>query len=345
MNFIPAVVVMAVISAGVHSLATAGELPLQIIATRPQSRIDAVAYLGEGVVLAGTRSMPGSGHILRSKDFGESWQTIGNITGNEEITCLCSGGDGIGYLLTGKNVHVWKTSDYGETWEDLGKVSNAVNGYYANAYGMTTTRTGTLLVSDADKPGGRVHRSTDQGKTWKHIGPLSDQALYRLNVVGDGIIVNGWAGHVYKSTDDGATWNDQGKISDSALYAIEYLSQGIVLIGDESGRIFRSTDNGRTWTAQGIPGTAADDFAWLGGERVLFTTYTGNREIHLSKDAGLTWKSLGGVGLERGKDWLDHVISIQDKDVRTVVGGTNQGFIVFARLPSATAPRAVRPRE
>jgi putative transposase len=48
-------------------------------------------------------------------------------------------------------------------------------------------------------------------------------------------------------------------------------------------------DNGATWTDQGVIGSSADDFAWLGGSRVLYSTYTGNRSMYLSEDSGQTW--------------------------------------------------------
>ena len=109
------------------------------------------------------------------------------------------------------------------------------------------------------------------------------------------------------------------------LYAIEYLGGGTALIGTKSGNIFVSKDNGETWKDQGVVGHSADDFAWLGGSRVLYTTYTGNRNLYLSEDSGTSWARIGGVGTGQANDWLDHVIYINDGDVRVVVGGTNKG--------------------
>jgi len=311
----------------------AGDLKFEAIQVDPRSRVDAIVYLGNGVVIAGTRnSRPGFVH--KSKDYGDTWRQVDDITGADYITCMSSGKDGLGYLLTGRKVHVWKTTDYGETWIDMGRISKASNRRYANAYGMLVTARGTLLVDDADSKGGHIHRSMDKGKTWHDLGRLSTHALYRLNEVGDGVIVNGWAGHIYKSTDDGATWKDTGKLIASDLYAIEYLGGSTALIGTKSGNIFLSKDNGKTWEDQGVIGGSADDFAWLGGGRVLYSTYTGNRNLYLSEDYGASWTSIGGVGTGHANDWLDHVIYIHDRDVRVVVGGTNKGFILFSRLPS-----------
>lgn len=309
------------------------ELEFKVIGIRPKSRIDAIAYFGDGVVIAGTRSAH-PGDIHKSEDFGASWRRVGNVTGDDFITCLCSGGDRTGYLLTGQQVHVWKTTDSGNTWKDLGQVARASNPHYANAYGMIVTKGGTLLVADSDSNGGHIHRSTDGGVTWKDLGVVSTHALYRLVEVGDGVIANGWAGHIYKSTDDGKSWQDLGKLMDSDLYAIEYIGNDTALIGTKSGNIFVSNDNGVTWKDRGVVGAAADDFAWLGGRRVLYSTYDGDRNLHLSEDAGLSWSRLGRVPTGEAKDWLDHVIYISDGKVRVVVGGTNKGFILYSRLPS-----------
>ncbi len=308
------------------------ELTFKVVPLVPRSRIDAIAYLGNGVVIAGTRGTR-PGYIHKSADYGATWRPVSDVTGTDYITCLCAGTGGVGYLLTGKKVHVWKTTDYGETWTDLGQISQATNPQYANAYGMVVTSKGTLLVADTDSNGGHLHRSMDEGTTWRDIGPVSTHALYRLVEVGDGLIVNGWAGHIYKSTDDGASWKDAAKLMDSDLYAIEYLGRDTALIGTKSGNIFLSIDNGTTWKDQGVVGASADDFAWLGGNRVLYSTYTGDRNLFLSEDSGASWNRVGEVGTGQPDDWLDHVISIRDGDVRVVIGGTNKGFIIYSPLP------------
>jgi len=320
--------------------AVAFELNFKAVPVNPRSRIDAIAYLGNGIIIAGTRLPAQPGYIHRSKDFGETWQAVGDITGADYITCLRAGGNGLGYLLTGRDVHLWKTVDYGETWQDQGKICNATNHGRANAYGLIVTRQGTVLVADADGGGGHIHRSIDQGRTWQDIGRISPLPLYRLNEARDGWVINGWAGHIYKSTDDGLTWKDMGKLADSALYAIEYLEDdGTLLIGTASGRVLLSKDNGATWLDRGVVGDEADDFAWLGGTRVLYSTGTGTRSLYISENAGFTWKNIGCVPTEPG-DWLDHFIYIHDRGVCMVVGGTNKGYILHARIPDEAPAQA-----
>ena len=107
---IHSLVVACMISLALCHECRAEEVSFARIPITPRSRIDAIAYLGDGVVIAGTRD-PHSGHIHKSKDYGVSWRRVGNVTGSDFITCLCSGRHGTDYLLTGNKVHFWKTTD------------------------------------------------------------------------------------------------------------------------------------------------------------------------------------------------------------------------------------------
>lgn len=303
------------------------------IEVEPGGRIDAIADFGDGVVVLGTR-LPNPSNVYRSADFGKTWDLVANVGANDYITCVAAGVDGVGYLLTGAKVHVWKTEDDGLTWHDLGRVNDADSETnFAEAYGMVVTAAGTVLVADTDADGGRITRSTDGGQTWSVSAPISPLAIYRLQLVGDGVIVNGWAGNIYKSTDDGATWRDCGQLMDSFLYAIDYLGDGAVLIGTESGHIFRSEDNGDSWTNRGHVGDSADDFASLGGGRAIFTTYRDSKHLHYTADGGATWTNWGDVGTGVAGDWFDHVIATHDGENTIVVGGTNQGFVLRMVVP------------
>jgi photosystem II stability/assembly factor-like uncharacterized protein len=315
-----------------ENLSMAFELDFKVSVIEPQSRIDAIAYFGEGIVVAGSRGLKGSGHIYISQDRGMTWTTAGDVTGDDYITCLCSAGQGTGYLLTGRDVHVWRTRDYGKSWIDLGRISHAKsNARFANAYGIVVTAKGTVLVADGDGDGGHIHRSTDQGDSWRDIGRISSKPLYRLNHTNEGIIVNGWAGQVYQSVDDGLSWQEVGHLSSNPLYAIECVGDQAVLVGSDQGHVYRSTDHCQSWKDVGKVGDATDDFAWVGGNRVILSTYNGSRAIYLSEDAGESWSSVGAITTKRN-DWLDHVIAFEEEEAWHVVGGTNQGFLVHARL-------------
>lgn len=313
------------------SLLAAEPIDWQRIEVEPGGRIDAIADFGDGVIVLGTR-LPHPGNVYRSADLGATWTRVANVGTDDYITCVAAGPGGVGYILTGAKVHVWKTDDDGLTWRDLGRVNDSDSGTnFAEAYGMVVTAKGTVLIADTDAQGGRITRSTDGGKTWQVSEPISPQAIYRLQTVGDGILVNGWAGHIYKSTDDGLSWRDRGKLTDSFLYAIDYLGDDGVLIGTESGHVFHSADNGETWVNRGWVGDAADDFVSMGKGRVIFTTYRNSKQLHYSADGGTTWMNWGDVGTGVAGDWLDHVILAETDQAAVVVGGTNKGFVL--RMP------------
>ncbi|MBX3176884.1 MAG: hypothetical protein KF886_05975 [Candidatus Hydrogenedentes bacterium] len=300
----------------------------------PGGRIDAVASLGNGIVLAGSRN-PKPGHIFRSTDCGETWTDLGNLLGEGlhtgSVTCIASAGEGVAYLVTG-DAHVWKSADWGLTWTPLGQVSDMPRlEPYHFSYSITVLPSGTVLISNTNPDGGHVFRSEDGGATWDDVGAISPKALYRFEKTSDGVLVNGWAGHVYKSADDGKTWADLGKLSDQALYATEYLEDGVVLQGGEDGRIFRSDDFGATWTEVARFPDSADDFVYLGNGVVLYSTYTGERNVYRSTDAGRTWASIGPVPAGAEGDTLDHAVAVPCGDAAVSVGGTARGNILRYR--------------
>lgn len=299
-------------------------------------RLDSIEYLGDGVLVAGSRS-PNPGHVFRSFDYGKTWRDLGDITGSIQVTTIKSAGQGVAYLLTSM-AHLWKTTDYGLTWGNLGKIShNTARSGYALSYGLLVTSRGTVLVADT---GGHIFRSADGGSSWSGIGLISSPGLYRFDNVGDGEIVNGWAGRVFKSTDDGVTWKDKGQLINSPLYATEYAGNGIVLQASDSGHIFRSTNNGETWTNLGDIGDGADDFAALGNGIIVYATYNGNRHIYRSTDSGATWSDLGPLGTAGG-DSLEHVISVNDGGHVFGIGGTHLGYIVRSEDASRAVLRKI----
>lgn len=300
----------------------------------PGGRIDAAADLGKGVVVAASRN-PKPGHIFRSTDCGDSWTDLGNVLGDElhtgSATCVASRGDGVAYLLTG-DAHVWKSTDRGATWSPLGQVSNQARlEPFHFSYSIAVLPSGTVLISNTNPAGGHVFRSEDGGAIWADLGAVSTGALYRFEVVEDGVLVNGWAGRVYKSKDDGRTWTDQGQLSERALYATVSLGKGVALQGGEDGRLFRSADRGETWTEVAAFPDSADDFVHLGGDEVVYTTYTGEKNLYHSTDAGKTWKNIGPVPSGAEGDTWDHVVTVRCGDEHFAVGGSSRGTITVWR--------------
>jgi len=311
-------------------------------------RIDAIADLGKGTLLLGTRS-PNPGRVFRSDDYGRSWRDISGESGKvteEHITCIAPAGEGVVYFCTGGG-HVWKSTDRGTTWHDLGKISHNLNTEGAAlCYGLTMLPSGTMLLSDTYTPGGHVYRSTDQGETWEDLGSISSRALYRFEKTSDGVIVNGWEGAIFKSIDDGRSWVKKVTLSDTALFATVVLDNGDLLQGDADGELFRSSDQGESWDSVGKVGDAADDFADLGNGVVLYSTYTNSFAVHVSRDHGLHWQSLGPVSTGVPGDILDHFIAVHEpQEGAVVVGGTVKGFAVRLSASRLHTSEKANPRD
>lgn len=289
-------------------------------------RIDAIRKLGGSSVLCATRGK-NRGQLFISHDYGITWIFLAKPTDNE-ITCIAETGDiRVFYILTG-NAEVFGTIDGGKSWKHLKTLTtNRNTDRYTASYAIMYTSNGTLLVTDTNSEGGHIYRSTDKGKTWSDVGAISKDALYRLEKVGNGIIVNGWAGAIYKSIDDGMTWNKMQQLTDTALFATEYLGVSNVLQADQAGDIYCSNNLGYTWEKTGNLKDAADDFINIAYGAVYYSTYTGKRNVFVSLDYGRHWTNIDTLPTV-ASDWLDHGVNMETKDSIIVLAGTNKGFII-----------------
>lgn len=300
----------------------------------PGGRIDAIADLGDGILVAGARGAS-YGRIFRSTDYGKSWQQTQTIASGQQgaITCLARGLGQDAYLLTEQG-DFWRSEDHGKTWRHLTHITTNKNrDGFAAAYGIMVTPQGTILVSNTDSDGGHVFRSTDRGSRWQDLGKISTKGLYRFVQVGKGVVLNGWDGSIYLSQDDGQTWQQAAMLEqDQPIYATEYLGAAAVIQASFTGNIYKGDTFGHRWRKVDSLAGAADDFAYLGNGVVLYSTYTGKRDMYLSVDAGETWQNIGGTGTGVAGDWMDHVITVPAAESVICIGGTSKGYILRMEL-------------
>ena len=84
-----------------------------------QAYIYSLAYLGNGIALAGTGT---GGRILRSTDYGATWANLGQQFSQTSILSLAYLGNGIALAGTGDTTgKILRSTDYGATWADLGQ--------------------------------------------------------------------------------------------------------------------------------------------------------------------------------------------------------------------------------
>lgn len=307
----------------------------EVMELMPAGRFDAIADLGNGILITGSRN-PYPGKIFLSTDYGKNWkltQEIGDDKGNGGITCLAKGVDNIAYLLTQQG-EFWKSVDRGVNWKKIMQItSNKNKDGFAAAYSILVTKLGTVLVSNTDSDGGHIFRSVDNGESFTDLGKISDKGLYRFTDVGKGVMINGWEGKVFISYNDGKSWQVSGSLEgDRPIYATEYLGASKAIQASEDGNIYKGDIWSNKWEKVATLNGAADDFAYLGYGVVIYSTYTQKRDIYLSADYGSNWINIGGTGTKAFGDWLDHFIAVQTDDKVICIGGTNKGFILRAEI-------------
>ena len=122
---------------------------------------------------------------------------------------------------------LWKTTDGGETWAPVtdGQITSSSVGAVAVSEtnpDIVFIGTGESCIRGNIQPGDGVYKSTDAGKTWKHVGFREAQNIskVRIHPTDPNIVFVAAFGQygtpndergVFKSTDGGATWR-QGAV-------------------------------------------------------------------------------------------------------------------------------------
>lgn len=260
------------------------------------------------------------------------WRSIGPFRGGRSVTATGVVGDISTYYMGTTGGGLWKTDDAGTTWHNIS------DGYFK------TGSVGAVAVSERDPNvvyvgmgehavrgvmthhGDGVYKSTDAGKTWKHLGLELTQHIARIVidpsdpntvfVAAQGALYSKSQDRgIYKSTDGGATWKKVLYIDDKTgcvelsmdmnnpriLYAAmnEYgrLPWKVISGGAGSG-LYKSTDRGETWKKinTGLPkelGKMAIAVCRSNSERVYALVESDSEKdlggLFVSENAGENW--------------------------------------------------------
>jgi len=231
--------------------------------------------------------------MRRASPYGAaSWSYLGptNVSGRSTDTAVADK-DGrrrlyVAYATSG----VWKTDDDGATWQSIFEHMPSTSiGDIAVAPSnpdIVWVGTGEANIFRASMAGVGVYKSTDAGRTWRHMGLTDTQTIGRIIVhpTNPDIVYVAASGHewtdnemrgVFKTTDGGRTWNKilyksaRTGASDlsmdprdpNTLYVALWQrirrkwSDPRVEPGYNEGGVMKTTDGGRTWTdaSQGLP--------------------------------------------------------------------------------------------
>ncbi|HYV36232.1 MAG TPA: hypothetical protein VE988_11040, partial [Gemmataceae bacterium] len=232
------------------------------------------------------------------------------------------------YVATASS-NLWKTTDGGVTWTtpfDQG------GSYSLGCVTVDQKNPDTVWLGTGENQSQRsvgfgdgVYKSTDAGKTWKHMGLDKSEHIARFQIDprnSDVVYVAAqgplWAPGgdrgLYKTTDGGKTWkailtfSENTGVTDiimdprnaDVLYAASYQrrrNNGVLIGGGPEAGVFKSTDAGATWTklTKGLPtvdmGRIALGISPQQPNVVYALIYTaGNQSgFYRSADAGATW--------------------------------------------------------
>lgn len=287
------------------------------------------------------------------------WRNIGPFRGGRSVAVAGVPSDPLTYYFGSTGGGVWKTTDAGVTW------TNVSDGF------LHTGSVGAIAVADSDpnvvyvgmgehavrgvatSHGDGVYKSTDAGRTWRHMGLSASRAISRIRIhpANPDLVYVAVQGApygeteergIYRSRDGGASWDrilyvsPRAGASDLAmdmtnpriLYAAfwDHLRRPwVVESGGDGSGIWKSTDGGDTWDrlGNGLPdlmGKIGVDVSRADPDRVyaIVEADPAVGGLYRSDDAGASWSKVNGDRVIQARSWYYMEVYADPVDENTV---------------------------
>jgi len=326
-----------------------------------------LALLGAGLARRSAHAQTTTPVAYDSTFFSAlKWRVVGPVRGGRSTASTGIPSRPSEYYFGAVGGGLWKTTDGGQTWNPVtdGQIKSSSVGAVAVAesnpdivfigMGETCLR-GNIMQGDG------VYKSTDAGKTWKHVGLADTQAIAKIRIhpSNPDIVFVAALGHpaapnpdrgVFKSTDGGQTWKkvlfrddktgaidlaidrNNPNVMYAALWEAYRVSWQMSSGGPGSG-LFKSTDGGDTWTEitrrpgmpSGVVGRIGVTVSAADSNRVYALVENENGGVFRSDDAGATWTKVNeDRNLRQRAFYYTHIFA--DPKNKDVVYGLNVQF-------------------
>ncbi|MDH3493431.1 MAG: glycosyl hydrolase, partial [Acidobacteriota bacterium] len=289
------------------------------------------------------------------------WRSIGPFRGGRSVAATGVIGDDRTYYMGVTGGGLWKTEDMGVSWQIIS------DGFFK------TGSVGAIAVAESDPNvvyvgmgehavrgvmthhGDGVYKSTDAGKTWKHIGLGTTQHISRIVVhpkdpdtvfvAAQGALYSSSKERgIFKSTDGGATWKNVLYVDERTgsselsmdmnntrvLYAAmwEYGRRPWkVISGGPGSGLYKSVDEGETWEAlkDGLPeemGKMAIAVSRSNPDKVYALIESDTNKdlggLFVSSNGGKKWRRVSDDNRLTQRAWYYIELFIDPKDENTI---------------------------
>jgi photosystem II stability/assembly factor-like uncharacterized protein len=221
---------------------------------------------------------------------------------------------------------VWRTTDGGSAWEN---VSDGSFGGSIGAVAVSESDPNVIYVGGGEKTvrgnvshGDGVWKSTDAGKTWKHVGLADTRHIPRIRIhpKDPETVYAAALGHLYgpnkergvfKSTDGGKTWKQ-------VLFVNEEVGAVDLILDPNNPRILYAS----TWRVKRTPYRLESGGP---GSGLWKSTDSGDTWKELTKSPGLPQGTVGIIGIAVSPANSDRVWAIVEADDGGVFRSDNAG--------------------
>ncbi|MBT8292482.1 MAG: glycosyl hydrolase, partial [Eudoraea sp.] len=275
---------------------------------------------------------------------GLKWRNIGPFRGGRSVASSGVVGQPMTYYMGTTGGGIWKTTDDGISWKNIsdkflktgtvGAIAVSESNPNIVIAGMGEHAARGVMTSMGDG----VYKSTDAGKTWKHIGlnktrHISDVVIHPTN---PDIIFIGAQGAqygpsedrgIYRSEDGGTSWEKVlfiKKTTGASSLSMDMKNPLILYAavwehsrypwtmqsGGKNSGLYKSTDGGTTWNKlkDGLPeefGKAGISVSRANPERVFAVLEAEGKKggVYRSDDAGKKWIQVNKDRINIARSW------------------------------------------